>query len=84
MHSQISEKVQQPSKIYNEDMVKQSSAPEHIKNFYETHNLNISLYPAPHPASPLGKNLAKLVPPSEQAFNFFTSLFQENSEKIVN
>lgn len=46
--------------------------------------LNISIFPAPHPASPLGKQLGKLVPPNDQTMNFFNTLFQENSEKIVN
>jgi hypothetical protein len=50
-----------------------------VKNIYETQLLNTSVYPAPHPASPMGKNLAKLMPPSEQTINFFNTLFQESS-----
>lgn len=74
---------------FAEDTVKQSSVGqgqpvEIVKNIYETNMLNISIYPAPHPASPLGKQLGKLVPPNDQTINFFNTLFQENSEKIVN
>jgi hypothetical protein len=50
-----------------------------VKNIYETQLLNTSVYPAPHSASPMGKNLAKLMPPSEQTINFFNTLFQESS-----
>jgi len=39
------------------------------------HQIDLSLYPAPHPISPLGKHLGKLLPPSDQTIRFFTDLF---------
>lgn len=38
-------------------------------------DINLSVYPAPHPISPLGKHLAKLTPPNDQVIKFFTELF---------
>jgi hypothetical protein len=38
-------------------------------------DFDLSTYPAPHPSSPLGKNIAKLIPPNEQTINFFNALF---------
>ena len=68
-------------------MVRKSHAPvveEVEKNPFEIQNLNTNLYPAPHPASPLGKQLSKLLPPNEATNSFFNTLFQEPSEKIIN
>lgn len=39
---------------------------------------DLSSYPAPHPASPLAKNLGKLLPPNEATVSFFSALFSEN------
>lgn len=36
---------------------------------------DLSIYPAPNPSSPLGKQLGKLYPPNESSVSFFTSLF---------
>jgi hypothetical protein len=88
--SQLPSAIERPPIIQKgshvDDAVKQSNLyqSEFVKNIYETNMLNISVYPAPHPASPLGKQLGKLVPPNDQTINFFNTLFQENSEKIVN
>lgn len=38
--------------------------------------LDMSIYPAPQPLSPLGKQLSKLMPPNDQSVNFFNNLFQ--------
>ena len=47
-------------------------------------DINLSVYPAPHPISPLGKHLSKLTPPNDQVIKFFTELFSEHSDKIAN
>lgn len=47
-------------------------------------DFDLSTYPAPHPSSPLGKNIAKLLPPNEQTINFFNALFMQNGQKISN
>jgi hypothetical protein len=46
--------------------------------------MDLSPYPAPHPASPLSKHLNRLLPPNDSIINFFNSLFQETGEKITN
>jgi hypothetical protein len=51
---------------------------------YEASTLDLSLYPAPHHACPLGKQLGKLLPPNDSTINFFNSLFTESGDKIVN
>lgn len=51
---------------------------------YDPKNLDLSIYPAPHPASPLSKHLNKLLPPNESIINFFNTLFQESGQKIAN
>ena len=43
---------------------------------YDFQTLDLSNYPAPHPASPLSKHLNKLLPPNESIINFFNTLFQ--------
>lgn len=43
---------------------------------YDCNNLDLSIYPAPHPASPLSKHLNKLTPPNDSIINFFNTLFQ--------
>ena len=43
----------------------------------------MSIYPNPHPASPLGKHLAKLLPPNDATLNFFNALLMESGEKIA-
>ncbi len=53
-------------------------------NPYESKSLDLSVYPAPHPASPLSKHLSKLLPPNDNIINFFNTLFQESGEKIAN
>ena len=40
--------------------------------------MDLSIYPMPHPASPLGKNLAKLLPPNDATVNFFNALLMES------
>lgn len=40
-------------------------------------DFDLNAFPAPHPSSPLGKNIAKLIPPNEQTINFFNALFME-------
>ena len=60
----------------------------HMQSFYsdpyDGKMLDLSIYPAPHPASPLSKHLNKLLPPNESIINFFNTLFQESGEKIAN
>ena len=51
---------------------------------FDRRGLDLSSYPAPHPASPLSKHLNKLLPPNESIINFFNTLFQESGEKIAN
>ena len=46
--------------------------------------IDLSLYSTPHPASPLGKHLSKLIPPNDATVNFFNHLLNENGEKISN
>ncbi len=46
--------------------------------------MNLSEYPAPHPASPLSKHLNKLLPPNDNIITFFNTLFQQSGEKIAN
>lgn len=43
---------------------------------YDLNTLDLSIFPAPHPASPLSKHLNKLLPPNESIINFFNTLFQ--------
>jgi hypothetical protein len=43
---------------------------------YDCRIMDLSAYPAPHPASPLGKNLNKLLPQNDTTTNFFNSMFQ--------
>ena len=65
-------------------MGRQTSPPSQMtsqpQNFwsdpYDCHSLDLSLYPAPHPASPLSKHLHKLTPPNDSIINFFNTLFQ--------
>jgi hypothetical protein len=40
--------------------------------------IDLSIYPAPHPISPLGKHLSKLLPSNEQTIRFFNELFNEH------
>lgn len=40
-----------------------------------SHNIDLSVYPGPHPISPTGKYLTKLLPPNDQTYKFFTELF---------
>lgn len=42
------------------------------------------MLPMPHHASPLGKNLARLMPPNDNTISFFNNLFVEGGEKISN
>ena len=51
---------------------------------YDCQSLDLSIYSAPHPASPLSKHLHKLTPPNDSIINFFNTLFQESGEKIAN
>ena len=51
---------------------------------YDGRTLDLSVYPTPHPASPLSKHLNKLLPPNESIINFFNTLFLESGEKIAN
>jgi len=44
---------------------------------FTSQHINLTIYPAPHPISPLGKHLSKLVPPNEQVTKFFNDLFAE-------
>jgi hypothetical protein len=44
---------------------------------FTSQHVNLAIYPAPHPISPLGKHLSKLVPPNEQVIKFFNDLFAE-------
>lgn len=44
--------------------------------------MDLSIYPMPHPASPLGKHLAKLLPPNDATVSFFNALLMESGEKI--
>lgn len=46
--------------------------------------IDLSVYTNPHPASPLGKHLSRLIPPNDATVNFFTHLLNENGEKISN
>lgn len=45
-------------------------------NPYDPRQMNLSEYPAPHPASPLSKHLNKLLPPNDNIITFFNTLFQ--------
>lgn len=40
-----------------------------------SHSIDLSVYPGPHPISPTGKYLTKLLPPNDQTYKFFTELF---------
>lgn len=46
--------------------------------------IDLSAYSIPHPASPLGKHLSKLIPPNDATVSFFNHLLNENGEKISN
>jgi len=52
--------------------------------FFSSQDIDLSIYPGPHPISPTGKQLSKLLPPNEQTIKFFTELFSDHSEKIAN
>lgn len=42
---------------------------------FTSQDVNLAIYPAPHPISPLGKHLSKLLPPSDHVIKFFNELF---------
>ena len=75
-----------PSAINPNTSISQSSQviPQTWSDPYDIQTLDLSCFPAPHPASPLSKHLNKLLPPNESIINFFNTLFQETGEKIAN
>ena len=74
--NQINKPPQPPS--YNNSSVSLSSQviQQSWSDPYEPGSLDLSIYPSPHPASPLSKHLNKLLPPNESIINFFNTLFQ--------
>lgn len=52
--------------------------------FISSQDIDLSIYPGPHPISPTGKYLSKLLPPNEQTIKFFNEYFSEHGERITN
>jgi hypothetical protein len=73
---QINKPPQQPAQSYMTPTSPSHTRQTIVSDPYDSQALDLSIYPAPHPASPLSKHLNKLLPPNESIINFFNTLFQ--------
>lgn len=63
--------IQAPTYTHHVEPVVQAAAPS-------DEEMDLNLYQMPHPASPLGKHLAKLLPANESTVAFFNALLMES------
>jgi hypothetical protein len=64
-----------PQSTLNTRVQQQTLLNVNQQNGFASLDVNLAVYPAPHPISPLGKHLSKLVPPNDQVMKFFNELF---------
>lgn len=61
---QINKPPQQPTQSYMTPTSPSHARQTIVSDPYDSQTLDLSIYPAPHPASPLSKHLNKLLPPN--------------------